>query len=68
MKKKKFCYVPVNAIECLECGQYLLSLHVHDYRACECGSMVDGGFDYRRRSVGKDGARELELYAKQEIK
>lgn len=57
-------YKKVNAVECLSCGTYLVSLSVHDYRACKCGAMVDGGFDYCRRGKGPKGVRELPLYVR----
>ena len=64
MKNKRYKYVPVQAVECLGCGTYLMSLSVHDYRECKCGSMVDGGFDYWRQAKGPKGTRPLELYAR----
>lgn len=64
MKPKVTKYIKANAVECLSCGRYLISLSRHDYRACECGSMVDGGNDYWRRGKGPKGVRELELYVK----
>ena len=60
-------YKKVNAVECLSCGVYLLSLSVHDYRACKCGTMVDGGFDYVRRGGDPKQMRELNLYMKMGI-
>ncbi len=59
-------YIKVNAIECLGCGTPLISLHRHDYKACKCGAMTDGGFDYIRRAEGGAGIRELPLYWKKE--
>ena len=33
-----------NAIFCKECGDYIISNHVHDYKKCSCGKCsVDGG-------------------------
>lgn len=39
-----------NAIKCLECGEVLESVHVHDYKECSCPNqtMVDGGLEYVR--------------------
>lgn len=39
-----------NAVTCLECGETLESMHVHDYKTCSCDNqaMVDGGHDYVR--------------------
>lgn len=37
-----------NSVTCLECGETLVSRHVHDYKTCSCeqGTMVDGGLEY----------------------
>lgn len=66
-KRSEYVYVP--AIECLSCGTYLVSLSQHDYRACKCGSMVDGGpfSGYYRIAAGPKGVRDLNLYVKREI-
>lgn len=39
-----------NAVKCLQCGETLVSRHVHDYKTCECTNeaMVDGGNEYAR--------------------
>ena len=39
-----------NSVECLECGEILVSYHVHDYKTCSCPNqaMVDGGTAYLR--------------------
>jgi hypothetical protein len=39
-----------NSVECLECGEMLVSYHVHDYKTCSCPNqaMVDGGTAYLR--------------------
>ena len=43
-------YLTRNAVQCLQCGIVLESLHRHDYRTCDCPNMtmVDGGLDYKR--------------------
>lgn len=39
----------MNALVCLKCRSLIVSLHRHDFRACECGAIfVDGGNDYHR--------------------
>lgn len=47
-----------NAVRCLNCGTYLRSYRVHDYKKCDCsnGTMVDGGLEYCRF-----GGKELSL-------
>jgi hypothetical protein len=39
-----------NAVLCLDCGEKLVSRHVHDYKTCSCPNeaMVDGGLEYER--------------------
>lgn len=38
-----------NGIQCRICYDVMYSLHRHDYRVCECGSVsIDGGTDYVR--------------------
>jgi Zn finger protein HypA/HybF involved in hydrogenase expression len=39
-----------NKIKCKKCGDVIESVHRHDFKYCECGSVaVDGGKDYLRR-------------------
>jgi len=47
-----------NSVTCLECGETLISEHVHDYKTCGCpqATMCDGGGDYGRFG-GKDLAK-----------
>lgn len=39
-----------NCVECLECGEILVSHHRHDYKTCSCPNhtTVDGGLSYLR--------------------
>jgi hypothetical protein len=39
-----------NAIDCLDCGETIVSYHRHDYKTCMCRNQatVDGGLDYLR--------------------
>jgi hypothetical protein len=39
-----------NSVNCLSCGDTLISRHRHDYKVCSCENktMVDGGLDYVR--------------------
>lgn len=39
-----------NAVECLECGETIVSRSRHDCKLCKCpnSAMVDGGLDYMR--------------------
>jgi hypothetical protein len=42
--------IMINAIECLSCGDVVVSRSVHHMNSCTCGKvMVDGGQDYLRR-------------------
>jgi hypothetical protein len=70
MKRKRHKYFRVPAVECLACGMYLVSLSRHDYRACDCGSMVDGGpySGYYRIAKSHKGVRDLNLFVKSAIK
>lgn len=45
----------VNSVRCLNCGEVLVSHHVHDYKVCGCKNetMCDGGINYIRFG-GKD--------------
>jgi hypothetical protein len=54
-KMKQLVY---NAVKCLECGQTIVSYHVHDYKTCDCpnAAMVDGGTAYGRYGA-KDATR-----------
>lgn len=47
-----------NSVTCLQCGEVLVSTHVHDYKTCSCGNetMVDGGLEY-----GRYGGKDLDL-------
>jgi hypothetical protein len=39
-----------NAVNCLSCGDLIVSKHRHDFVECTCGAIaVDGGQDYLRR-------------------
>lgn len=39
-----------NAVSCLSCGDFIFSMHRHDFVTCTCGSIsVDGGQEYLRR-------------------
>lgn len=40
----------VNRIRCNHCLDVVESVHVHDFRRCQCGRVaVDGGLDYLKR-------------------
>jgi HD-like signal output (HDOD) protein len=44
-----------NAVNCLSCGDFIVSKHRHDFVTCTCGAIsVDGGQEYLRR-VGDFG-------------
>jgi hypothetical protein len=39
-----------NAVNCLSCGDFIVSKHRHDFVECRCGTIaVDGGQEYLRR-------------------
>jgi hypothetical protein len=39
-----------NSARCLDCGDEIVSGHVHDFVTCSCGNLsVDGGNYYTRR-------------------
>jgi len=39
-----------NAVNCLSCGDLIVSKHRHDFVTCTCGAIsVDGGQEYLRR-------------------
>ena len=49
-----------NAVNCLSCGDLIVSKHRHDFVTCTCGAVsVDGGQEYLRR-VG-DFANAVDL-------
>ena len=49
-----------NAVNCLSCGDFIVSKHRHDFVTCTCGAVsVDGGQEYLRR-VG-DFANAVDL-------
>ena len=49
-----------NAVNCLSCGDLIISKHRHDFVTCTCGAVsVDGGQEYLRR-VG-DFANAVDL-------
>lgn len=55
MKKAK---KPRNRAQCKKCKAVIESLHVHDFKTCDCGSIhVDGGPEYNRR-LWPDGRKE----------
>lgn len=40
----------LNAIECVRCGDIVVSEYRHDFKYCRCGKVaVDGGHAYLRR-------------------
>jgi hypothetical protein len=55
MKEKQLIH---NSVTCLQCGEVLVSNHVHDYKTCSCpqATMCDGGAEY-----GRYGGKDLNL-------
>lgn len=53
----------LNAVQCLKCGDVIVSTHRHDFRGCSCGQIaVDGGLEYTRRAGKLDGYVERCAY------
>ncbi len=51
-----------NKIRCKRCGDVIESLHVHDFKFCQCGAVaVDGGREYRKRIGKREDFEELSL-------
>ena len=48
----------MNAVTCLNCGDYIVSKYCHDFVSCSCPEekriSVDGGAAYRKRCFGRD--------------
>lgn len=57
-------------VKCLECGEVLESIHVHDYKKCSCPNqtMVDGGLEYvRNGGVNKKKLETQCVYSNDDI-
>jgi hypothetical protein len=55
-----------NGVKCLECGEVLVSYHVHDYKTCGCsnGTMIDGGNEYGRYGgMSMSKIEKIDVYA-----
>jgi len=49
-----------NAVTCLSCGDYIFSMHRHDFVTCTCRSIsVDGGQEYLRRVGAIDACVDM---------
>lgn len=49
-----------NAVTCLSCGDFIFSMHRHDFVTCTCGSIsVDGGQEYLRRVGAIDACVDM---------
>jgi len=48
--KKQKIYRKTSKVQCLGCGEVLLSKQVHDFQHCNCPNytFVDGGLEYYR--------------------
>lgn len=49
----------VRTVTCTECGAEMYSRARHDLHGCECGTFVDGGFDYLRAGWSKGDKRPI---------
>lgn len=49
-----------NAVQCISCGDFIVSKHRHNYVTCSCGAIsVDGGQEYLRRIGDMGSAVEM---------
>lgn len=53
----------VNAAQCTECGQVLVSMTTHDFRQCDCPNevFVDGGREYLRRGFKNSAPFDMSI-------
>ena len=51
MRKARYKYLKLNAVQCNRCRRVLVSMHRNDFAECGCGQFTDGGFDYVHRSM-----------------
>lgn len=43
--------IKVNKIKCTHCNDVIESVHTHDFKTCQCGTVsIDGGKSYLKRS------------------
>ena len=49
-----------NSAQCAQCGQVLVSRHVHDFQSCACGAIfIDGGNEYFRAGGSAENLIDL---------
>lgn len=54
-----------NAAKCLKCNDVIESVHVHDFKFCQCQAIfVDGGKSYIRRGGNPMDLEDLTEYVK----
>ncbi len=59
----KFRKIKTNSIQCLLCGDIIVSTNTHHFQECTCGNCaVDGGKDYLRRLGDNNTYIELSKY------
>lgn len=56
LERDKDCSIILNRVQCVRCKDFIRSECRHHYNTCSCGEVsVDGGTDYLKRSVEKNG-------------
>lgn len=69
--KKRFKYLKVNAVQCKDCWDVLVSMDTHHFVSCHCDKdpiFVDGGFDYTRWGGKPEKFKPCPLYLRVEVK
>lgn len=57
-----------NAVQCITCGDFIVSKHRHNYVTCSCGAIsVDGGQEYLRRIGDMGSAIDLSWQLSDEL-
>lgn len=54
-----------NSVQCLDCGEVLVSKHRHDFAKCSCSNQAftDGGLEYQRiGAVNLDRVEKLSIW------
>jgi hypothetical protein len=51
-----------NSVQCLKCGDIIVSMHRHDFKFCSCEAVgVDGGNAYLKRMGSFHHIKELSV-------
>lgn len=58
-----------NSVECLKCGDEVVSLHRHHFKSCSCGNVcVDGGTEYTKRVFKTNEWKDTSIYGETETR